>query len=170
MSELLAFVHSLVTIFSTLYTSLSSYSSTTISMTIITYPMDQQHTLSQTWSQLQYSLQLLHHLADPLGDLIDHIGHLHISLPLHHHLNDDLQLQFDLLASSASIELVSSSARVTWAKSQPKLLYVCTWIETPGPKDRTPGTPGSGNNTESAGNFHATSTSQTVQIQYMCVW
>ena len=123
-SELLAFVHSLVTIFSTLYTSLSSYSSTTISMTIITYPMDQQHTLSPTWSQLQYSLQLLHHLADPLGDLIAHIGHLHTSLPLHHHLNDDLQLQFALLASSVSIELVSSSARVTSAKFQPKLSYV----------------------------------------------
>ena len=36
-----------------------------------------------------------------------------------------------------SIELVLSSARVTSAKFQPK-------IETPGPIDRTPGTPGSG--------------------------
>ena len=36
MSELLAFVHSLVTTFSTLYTSLSSYSFTTITITTIT--------------------------------------------------------------------------------------------------------------------------------------
>ena len=36
------------------------------------------------------------------------------------------------LVSSASIELVSSSARVTSAKSQPKLLYV----QRPGPIDR----------------------------------
>ena len=38
------------------------------------------------------SLQLLHHLADPIGDLIAHIGHLPTSLLLHHHLNDDHQL------------------------------------------------------------------------------
>ena len=124
-----------MTTFSTLYTSLSSYSSTTISMIIITYTMDQQHTLSPTWSQLQYSLQLLHHLADPLGDLIAHIGHLHTSLSLHHRLNDNHQLQFALLASSASIELVSSSARVTSAKFQKGQL------ETSGPIDRTPGLP-----------------------------
>ena len=43
-------------------------------------------------------MQLLHHLADPSGDLIAHIGHLHTSLLLHHHLNDDLQLQFAVLA------------------------------------------------------------------------
>ena len=99
--------------------------------------MDQQPTLSPTWSQLQYSLQLLHHLADPLGDLIAHIGHLHTSLPLHHHLNDDLQLQFALLASSASSELVSSSARVTSAKSQPKVLEVFrgTRNHRPDPRD-----------------------------------
>ena len=36
-SALLAFFHSLVTTFPTLCTSLSSYSSTTIAMTIITY-------------------------------------------------------------------------------------------------------------------------------------
>ena len=120
--RLLAFVRSLVTTFSPLYTSLSSYSSTTISMTIITYPIDQQHTLSPTWSQLQYSLQLLHHLADLLGDVIAHIEHLHTSLPLLRHLNDDHQLQIALLASSVSIELVSSSSRVTTAKSQQTVL------------------------------------------------
>ena len=81
-------------------------------------------------------MQLLyHHLADPLGDLQAHIG-------LDHHLNDNHQPQIALLASSASIELVSSSARVTSAKSQPKLLY----RQTPGPIDRTPETPGSGKN------------------------
>ena len=141
-SALLAFVHSLVTTFPTLYTSLSSYSSTIISMTIITYPIAQQPILSPTWSHLQYSLQLLHHLADPLGDLIAHIGHLHTSLLLHHHLNDHHQLQIAILASSVSIDLVSLSARVTSAKSQPKLLY----RQTPGPIDRTPETPGSGKN------------------------
>ena len=62
------------------------------------------------------------------------------SLPLHHHLNDDHQPQIALLASSPSIELVSSSARVTSAKSQSKLSLVVT----PGPIDRTPETPGSG--------------------------
>ena len=88
-----------------------------------------------TAHQLQYSVQLLyHHLADPLGDLQAHIG-------LDHHLLDDNhQPQIALLASSASIELVSSSARVTSAKSQPKLLD----RQTPGPIDRTPETPGSG--------------------------
>ena len=69
-------------------------------MTIITYPIAQQPILSPTWSQLQHSLQLLHQLADPL--------------------DDDLQLQFALLASSVSIELVSSSARVTSEQSQPR--------------------------------------------------
>ena len=49
------------------------------------------------------------------------------SLPLHHHLNDDLQLQFALLASSASIELVSSSARVTSAKSHLNLSSCMEW-------------------------------------------
>ena len=151
MSELLAFVHSLVTTFSTLYTSLSSYSSTTISMTIITYPMDQQPTLSPTWSHLQYSLQLLHHLADPLGDLIAHIGHLHTSLLLHHHLNDDHQLQIALLASSVSIGLVSSLARVTSAKFQKGVGW--RELETPGPIDRTPETPGSGKNND-AHHYH----------------
>ena len=43
-----------------------------------------------------------------------------------------------------SIELVSSSARVTSAKFQPKVLEVCSDIERPGPIDRTPETPGSG--------------------------
>ena len=81
----------------------------------------------------------MHHLADPLGYLMAHIGHLHTSLPLHHHLNDDLQLQFALLASSASIELVSSSARVTSAK-----FHKVPDRQRPGPIDRTPETPGSG--------------------------
>ena len=44
-----------------------------------------------------------------------------------------------------SIELVSSSARVTPAKFHKSV--VCTDIETPGPIDRTPETPGSGKNT-----------------------
>ena len=58
-----------------------------------------------------------HHFADPLGDLLTLIG-------LDHHLHDNYQPQIALLASSASIELVSSSARVTSAKSQPKVLDV----------------------------------------------
>ena len=90
-----------------------------------------QPILSPTWSQLQHSLQLLHHLADPLGDLIAHIGHLPSSLTLHHHLNDDHQLQIALLASdsSASIELASPSARVTSTNFQKGV------VETPGPID-----------------------------------
>ena len=47
-----------------------------------------------------------------------------------------------LLASSVSIELVSSSARVTSTKSTKAL--VDRDIETPRPIDRTPETPGSG--------------------------
>ena len=69
---------------------------------------------------------------------------LGISLPaycmIHHHLNDNHQHQIALLASSVSIELVSSSARVTSAKFHKGV------IETPGPIDRTPETPGSGKN------------------------
>ena len=122
-STFLAFVHFSVITFSTLYTSLSSYSSTTTSTTTITSPMSQQPILSPTWSQLQHSLQLLHQLADLLSDLIAHMGYLHTSLLLHHHLNGDHQLQIALLASSVSIELVSSSARVTSAKFQTKVLY-----------------------------------------------
>ena len=77
-----------------------------------------------TAHQLQYSMQLLyHHLADPLGDL--------------HHLNDNHQPQIALLASSASIELVSSSARVTSVKSQPKVLELerDTGTHRPDPRD-----------------------------------
>ena len=90
-----------------------------------------------TAHQLQYSVQLLyHHLADPLGDLQAHIG-------LDHHLLDDNhQPQIALLASSASIELVSSSARVTSAKFHKGL--VGREVQRPGPIDRTPETPGSG--------------------------
>ena len=120
----LAFLHSLVTTFSTLCTSPSSYSPTTISMTTVTSQWSnniycRQHDYSSQAHQLQYYVQLLyHHLADPLGDLQAHIG-------LDHHLLDDNhQPQIALLASSASIELVSSSARVTSAKSQPKVLEV----------------------------------------------
>ena len=43
----------------TLYTSLSSYSSTTISMTTTTPPMAQQPIFSLTWSQLQHSCTTL---------------------------------------------------------------------------------------------------------------
>merc|ERR1712001_668723 len=92
-----------------------------------------------TAHQLQYSVQILyHHLADPLGDLQAHIG-------LDHHLLDDNhQPQIALLASPASIELVSSSARVTSAKFHKVLVH--RDIERPGPIDRTPETPGSGKN------------------------
>ena len=91
-----------------------------------------------TAHQLQYSVQLLyHHLAAPLGDLQTYIG-------LDHHLNDNHQPQIALLASSASIELVSSSARVTSVKFHKAL--GCSDIETPGPVDRTPETPGAGKN------------------------
>ena len=71
-----------------------------------------------TAHQLQYFVQLMyHHLADPLVDLQAHIG-------LDHHLlGDNHQPEIALLASSASIELVSSSARVTLAKFH-KVLYV----------------------------------------------
>ena len=82
--------------------------------------------------QLQYSMHLLyHHLANPLGDLQAHIG-------LGHHLNDNHQPQIAILASSASIGLVSASARVTSAK------FHKAAVERPGPIDRTPETPGSG--------------------------
>ena len=55
--------------------------------------------------------------------LLAHIEHLPVNFLLHHNLNDDHHLQIALLASSVSIDLVSSSARVTSAKSQPKLPY-----------------------------------------------
>ena len=45
------------------------------------------------------------------------------------------------MSLSASIELVSSSARVTSVKSAKPL--VVSQLETPGPIDRTPGIPGS---------------------------
>ena len=67
---------------------------------------------------------------------------LEVTKGVNHHLNDNHQPQIALLASSASIELVSASARVTSAKSQPKV----SDIERPGPIDRTPETPGSGKN------------------------
>ena len=104
-SALLAYLHSLVTIFPTLCTSLSSYPSTNISMTPITSPMAQQHTYcrhNDRKHQLQYSMHLLH---SP-----------HVNLLLHYHLNDNHQPQIAILASPASIELVSSSARVKSAK------------------------------------------------------
>ena len=88
-----------------------------------------------TAHQLQYSVQLLyHHLAAPLGDLQTYIG-------LDHHLNDNHPPQIALLASSASIELVSSSASAKFHKTA-----IRSDIETPGPIDRTPETPGSGKN------------------------
>ena len=107
---LLAFLHSLVTTFPTLCTSLSS----TISMTTVTSQWSnniycRQHDYSSQAHQLQYYVQLLYQLANPLGDLQVHIG-------LDHHLNDNHQPQIALLASLASIELVSSSARVTSVK------------------------------------------------------
>ena len=51
---------------------------------------------------------------------------------------------YALLALSVGIELVSSSARVTSVKSAQRL--VCTDGRTSGPKDRTPGLPGSDKN------------------------
>ena len=113
---LLAFLHSLVT-------TLSSYS---VSMTTVTSQWSnniycRQHDYSSPAHQLQYSVELLyHHLADHLGDLQAHIG-------LDHHLNDNHQPQIALLASSASIELVSSSARVTSVKFHKGL--VCMYID-----------------------------------------
>ena len=52
-----------------------------------------------------------------------------------------------LLALSVSIDLVSSSARVTSVKSTQRLV-VCDG-QTSGPKDRTPGLPGSDKNMSS---------------------
>ena len=65
----------------------------------------------------------MHHMADPLDDLLAHTGHIPVNLLLHHHPDDDHHLQIVLLASSAGIELVSLSARVTSANSHQKLLY-----------------------------------------------
>ena len=79
-------------------------------------------------------------MADPLDDLLAHTGHIPVNLLLHHHPDDDHHLQIVLLASSAGIELVSSSTRVTSAKFHKGL------VERPGPIDRTPETPGSGKN------------------------
>ena len=120
---------------------MSSYSPTTILMTSVTSRCSnnmycRQHDHSSPAHQLQYSVQLLyHHLADPLSDLQAHNG-------LDHHLNDNHQPQIALLASSASIELVSSSARVTSAKFQK--VVGSRELETSGPINRTPETPGSG--------------------------
>ena len=66
-------------------------------------------------------------VANPLGDLQAYIGP-------DHHLNDNHQPQIALLASSASIELVSSSARVISAKFQKRL--VRTDRQTPRPDPR----------------------------------
>ena len=63
------------------------------------------------------------------------IGHLHTSLLLHHHLNNDHQFQIALLASSVSIELVSSSARVTSAKFHKVLGRRYTGTHRPDPRD-----------------------------------
>ena len=49
------------------------------------------------------------------------------------------------MASSIVLSWYSSSARVTSAKSQPKVLDVGREVQTLGPIDRTPETPGSGN-------------------------
>ena len=108
-------------------TSMSSFSATTISMTLITSSMVQQHTNIVAKLHLQHSMQLLHHLANPIGDLLVLIEHLHVNLLLHQHLNDNHHLQIALLASSASIELVLLSARVTsvkFPKDQKKIFPV----------------------------------------------
>ena len=67
---------------------------------------------------------------------------LMIDIGLDHHLNNNHQPQIALLASSASIELVSSSTRVTSVKFH-KVQYVRRELERPRPIDRTPETPGS---------------------------
>ena len=74
------------------------------------------------------------------------IGLLHVSLLHHHHLNDNNRLKIALLASPAGIELLSSSFRVTKSTKFQK----GTVLETPGPIDRTPETPGSGKKTNFA--------------------
>ena len=84
-------------------------------------------------------------MPDPLGDLQAHLG-------LDHHLLDENhQPQIALLASLATIELVSSSARVTFVKFHK--VFVGRELETPGPIDRTPETPGSGKNND-AHHYH----------------
>ena len=121
---------------------LSPFSSTTISMTTdqLSGQTGQQPLLSPTWSQTPATntpcnsctsqfhqstasskagnlssrhCLLLHHPADPV---LAHIVYLHVNRLLHQHPNDH-HLQISLLASSSSIELVSSSARVISVKS-----------------------------------------------------
>ena len=84
---------------------------------------------------LSFSKQVSMNLYDAVSDVVESLG---ISIPLHHRLKDNHQLQIALLASSVSIELVSSSARVTSAKFHKAV------VQTSGPIDRTPETPGSG--------------------------
>ena len=92
-------------------------------LTTITSPMAQQPILLPTWTQMR--APIFHATPAPLSqlrcklvDLPANIGYLLVNFLLHHHLNCDHRLQIALFASSASIELVSSSARVTSVKFQ----------------------------------------------------
>ena len=58
----------------TLCICLSSYSSTTISMTAIRSPSQCPNNLHDPRHQFQHSMHLLHHLAGPLGNLLTHIS------------------------------------------------------------------------------------------------
>ena len=92
--------------FSILWTSVSSLTSTATSDHYLLNAMAQQHIDCQTdRHQHQHSIN---HLAD----LLAHI----CQLLLQQQLNDNHHLQIAPLASSAGIELVLSSARVTAAK------------------------------------------------------
>merc|ERR1712015_257980 len=94
--------------------------------------------------KLKHLMQLLHHLADPLGDLISHIGQLGISI-LAYHSTTILMTTINSKLPYWHHQLVLS-----WYHHQPEShqqsLNQRSWtdIETPGPIDRTPETPGSG--------------------------
>ena len=55
-------------------------------------------------------------------------------------------IKSNYIALEGGGEVLSSPVRVTSAKSQPKLLDVGRYRQTPGPIDQTPETPGSGKN------------------------
>ena len=81
--------------------------------------------------------------TDHAGDLLPHIVHLLVNLLLNVLLEIDLSACM-VLASSASAELVSSSARVTSEKFQQGVGV--SELKRLGPINQTPGTHGSGKN------------------------
>ena len=90
--------------------------------------------VSKSWNKSKFQLSTFSLPALP-GDHLSHLALLaHIGLD--HHVNDNYQPQITLLASSASIEMASSSARVT-SVSKSSCMYVCTEAEThrPDPRD-----------------------------------